>query len=142
MKRSPGSLRRRLKRRGTKGQALVELSLLLPFFLVLIVGVAEVSDSMNAYVTVVDSARDAARLGSKNLATDTQMKNLAVTEGARLRNPVLFENVTVTHPTVNSVPAVRVKVCDTRTLLMHIPLIMPENFSMCSTTTMRVLPAS
>ena len=134
MKRWLGRSGRRSRRRGEKGQALVELGFLLPFFLVIIVGVAEVGDAMNAYITVIDSARDAARLGSKGLATDPQMKNLVITEGARLRNPIFAADVTVTHPTVNGVAAVRVKVCDNRTLLM------PNSFPMCSTTTMRVLP--
>jgi Flp pilus assembly protein TadG len=141
-KRPFGVMRRVLRRRRERGQSLVELSLLLPFFLVIVVGVAEVADGMNAYITLVDASRDAARMGSKNVATDAQMKALAVTEGARLRNPVQTSGVTVTHLNVNSVPAVRVRVCTNRTLLMNVPLIMPDNFSMCATTTMRKLPVS
>ena len=134
------ALVRRLRRR-EEGQSLVELSFLLPFFLVIVIGVVEVVDSMNAYVTITDAARDAARLGSKNLATDAQMQALAVTEGARLRNPVQTSGVTVTHTTVDSVEAVNVRVCTTRTLLLSVPLVMPDNFQMCSETTMRVLPS-
>jgi Flp pilus assembly protein TadG len=130
------SLRGFLRRQ--EGQGLVELSFLLPFFLVIVIGIAEVADGMNAYVTITDTARDAARLGSKNLATDAQMQALAVTEGARLRNPVLTSGVTVTHSTVSGVNAVKVRVCDARTLLLRVPLIMPNNFQMCSSTTMRV----
>ena len=132
------SLRRLFRREG--GQGLVELSLLLPVFLVIIIGVVEVADSMNAYVTLVDAARDGARLGSKNLATDDQIKNLVVVETNRLRDPVTTGDVTVTRPTVNGVAAVRVRVCNARTLLLNLPLVMPDNFQMCSTTTMRLLP--
>jgi len=128
--------------RGRKGQAVVELAVLLPLFLVMIIGVVEVADSMNGYVTVVDAARDGARLGSKNLATDDQIKNLVVLETNRLRNATTTGDVTVTHPTVNGVAAVRVQACNTRTLMLHVPLVMPNSFTMCSTTTMRMLPPS
>lgn len=131
-------LRRLLNRQ--EGQSLVELGFLLPFFLVIVIGIVEVTDGMNAYVTITDAARDAARLGSKNLATDPQMKALAVTEGARLRNPIQTSDVTVTHTTVGGVNAVKVRVCDHRTLLLHVALVLPDNFLMCSETTMRVLP--
>ena len=56
--------------RGERGQGIVEMGFLLPLFLVIIVGVVEVADGLNAYTTIVDSARDGARLGSKELATD------------------------------------------------------------------------
>lgn len=133
------SLLRKLLRR-EEGQSLVELGFLLPFFLVIVIGIVEVTDAMNAYVTITDAARDAARLGSKNLATDAQMQALAVTEGARLRNPVQTSDVTVTHTTVGGVNAVKVRVCNHRTLLLHVDLVLPDNFLMCSETTMRVLP--
>jgi Flp pilus assembly protein TadG len=113
---------------------------MLPLFLVLIVGLIEVADSMNTYITVVDAARDAARLGSKGLATDNEMKNLVVVETGRLRDPVLTTDVTVTHPTVGGQQAVRVRVCNRRTLILDAPLILPSTFNICSTTTMRQLP--
>ena len=126
--------------RREKGQSLVELSLLLPLFLVLVIGVVEVADSLNAYVTVIDAARDGARLGSKNLATDAQIKNLVVSETGRLRDPIdPSADITITHTTASGAPAIKVKVCNNRSLLLGVPLIMPDGFRMCSQTTMRVL---
>lgn len=44
------------------GRALIELALTLPIFLILLLGVAEVGNAINAYLTVFDASREAARL--------------------------------------------------------------------------------
>lgn len=119
---------------------MVEMTMLLPLFLVIIVGVVEVADAMNTYVTVINAARDGARLGSKNLATDQEIKNLVVTETGRLRDPVNpATDVTIQHTQFDGVDAIKVEVCNDRTLILNVPLIMPDTFRMCSETTMRVL---
>jgi hypothetical protein len=136
----PVARSRRPGRRGARerGQALAESALIIPIFLVLIVGVIEVTNAMNAYVTIVSSARDGARLGSKGLASDTEIKNLVVTETDRLRDPVdPINDITVTHTTIDGVEAVRVEVCHDYTLLLGVDLILPDTFRMCSETSMR-----
>ena len=119
---------------------MVEISFILPLILVLVVGVIEIADGMNSYITIVDAARDGARLGSKNLADDNEIKNLVIVETGRLRDDVAMNDISVDHVQVDGVDAIRVEVCNDRSLLLNIPLIMPESFRMCSTTTMRVLP--
>ena len=119
---------------------MVEMAFILPLILVIIVGVIEVADTMNSYITLVDSARDGARLGSKNVASDDDIKNLVMIETNRLRDDVAAEDITISHVTVDGKDAIRVEVCNDRTLIMNIPLVMPDTFRMCSTTTMRVLP--
>jgi hypothetical protein len=106
------------------------------------VGIIEVADGMNAYLTVVDSARDGARLGAKGAATDDEIKGLIVNETARLRDDVNpTTDIDIDRAiTVDGVDAIRVEVCNDRSLLLGVPLIMPEDFRMCSHTTMRVLP--
>ena len=131
-------IRRILKRED--GQGVVEMAFILPLILVIIVGVIEVGDSMNAYITLVDSARDGARLGSKNVATDDDIKHLVMIETDRLRDDIAADDITITHTTVDGKEAIRVEVCNDRSLIMNIPLVMPDSFRMCSTTTMRVLP--
>ena len=124
-----------------RGQALAETALLLPFFLILIVGVIEVTNAMNAYVTIVSSARDGARLGSKGLATDTEIKNLVVVETDRLRDPVdPLTDITVTRAPVDGVNAVTVEVCQDYTPMLGVRLVMPDSFRMCSATSMRAFP--
>jgi Flp pilus assembly protein TadG len=119
----------------------VETGLLLPFFLLLILGVIEVTNAMNAYVTIVSTARDGARLGSKGLATDDEIKNLVVVETDRLRNDIdPAGDIQVTHTTVDGVNAIRVTVCNDYTPLLGVELVMPDSFRMCSATSMRVFP--
>ncbi|MEX1253829.1 MAG: TadE family protein [Dehalococcoidia bacterium] len=133
----------RKRLRSSRGQSMAELGLVLPIIMLIIVGVVEIADGMNAYLTVVDSARDGARLGAKGGASDDEIKNLVVTETDRLRDPIdPSTDITVDHVTVDGVDAIRVEVCNDRSLLMGVPLVLPEDFRMCSTTTMRVLPAS
>ena len=138
----PATARRGLRRilSTNRGQSVVELGFMLPLFLVLIVGVVEVADSMNSYITIVDAARDGARLGSKNLATDDEIRGLITVETNRLRDDIdPASDVTIEYLEVDGKDAVRVEVCNDRSLIMRVPLIMPDSFRMCSATTMRVL---
>ncbi len=131
----------RLFGRGERGQSMVEIGFILPLVLIVVVGVVEIADSLNSYITLIDAARDGARLGSKNLATDQQIKNLIVTETGRLRDDLDPDSdITIQHVTVDGANAIKVEVCNDRSLIMNIPLVMPESFRMCSETTMRVLP--
>lgn len=127
--------------KGERGQGMAETAMLLPLFLVLVVGVIEITSAMNAYLTVVSSARDGARLGSKGLATDDEIKALVVTETRRLRDPVdPLTDIAVSHVIVDGDDAVRVDVCNDYSLLLGVPLVMPDAVRMCSTTTMREFP--
>jgi Flp pilus assembly protein TadG len=130
------------KRRGERGQSLVELALTLPVLLLLLVGVAELGNSLNAYITVVDAGRDGARLGSRGSASDDQIKNLVVTEMARLPNQVQLADITVTHNPMSGYPSrksIRVTVCYDHSLILGVPLVTPDPIRMCSTTTMPVV---
>jgi hypothetical protein len=129
------------RRNGERGQTLVELAFMIPIFLVLIIGVIEVTNAMNAYVTVISTARDGARLGSKGLATDDEIKNLVVVETDRLRNPIdPDDDITVTHNQVDGVNAVRVEVCNDYEPMLDVPLVIPDTLRICSATTMRAFP--
>ncbi len=134
------SHRKKRGRPGERGQSLVETAILLPALLIIIIGIVEVADALNAYVTLVDSARDGARLGSKGLASDDDIENLIITETGRLRDPVAGADIDVDHILVDGVDAISVEVCDQRSLILRIPWVLPEDFRMCSRTVMRVFP--
>jgi Flp pilus assembly protein TadG len=125
-------------RRRERGQSLAEMAIVLPFFLVLIVGVIEVANGLNAYMTVVNSARDGARLASKGNASDDAVRNLVISETDRLRDDIDASDIDVVYTTVDGVEAVKVTVCNEHTLLLGVPLVMDDNYRMCSTTAMRV----
>lgn len=120
----------------------MELALTLPVLLLLLIGVVEVGNALNAYLTVVDVARDGARLGSKGAATDAQIQNLVVTETDRLPNDVQLADITVTHNPMPGYPnrkSIRVTVCYDHSLILGVPLVTPDPLRMCSSTTMPTL---
>ncbi len=128
--------------RHQRGQSLAECAIILPLFLILIVGVVEVAGAMNAYITVISSARDGARLGSRGLASDVEIKNLIVAETGHLREPVNpATDIDVTHSVLGGVNAVNVTVCNDHPSLLNVPL-MPDGFRICSTTIMRQIDPS
>ncbi len=131
--RSPG---RRPRKRGERGQSAVELGILLPIFLLLIVGVVEVNSALNSYITVVSASRDGARLGSKGAATTAAIQALVQKDLQRLPNASPTSNITITYPTVASMNSVKVKACYDHTTLMSVPILMPNSFHMCASTTM------
>jgi Flp pilus assembly protein TadG len=118
------------------GQSMVELGMMLPLILVLVIGVIEVNNALNAYITVVNSSRDGARLGSKGAASVTEIQALVVKDLERLPNTTASGNVSVTYPTVSSTNAIKVRSCYDHTTILQVPLIMPGTFQMCASTTM------
>jgi len=134
--RRPGG---RVRRRGERGQSLVELALMLPVILFLLVGVVEVGNALNAYLTVVDGARDGARLGSKGAASDADIKALVVTETERLASPVADSDITITrdYPVgAAETSAIKVEVCYDHPLILDVLDLVPNPLRMCSTTAM------
>ena len=135
-----------MRRRGERGQSLVELALTLPVILFLIVGVVEVGNALNAYLTLVDGARDGARLGSKGAASDDDIKNLVVTEMDRLPNDVDPAGDITVQRSVGvpgaETPAIKVTVCYDHPLILDVLDLMPNPLRMCSTTTMPTLDLS
>jgi Flp pilus assembly protein TadG len=126
----------RRRRRGQRGQSAVEIGIILPIFLVLILGVVEVNSAINSYISVVNASRDGARLGSKGAATTPVIQALVQKDLARLPNTTPASNVTVTYPTVAGINAVKVEACYDHSTLVGLKLIVPKSFHMCASTTM------
>ena len=142
MGRLPVRVWRRLTvRAGELAQSVVEMAFVLPVFLLLFTGVVEVGNALNSYLTVVDVSRDAARLGSKGLATDPEIRSMASTEMGKL--PDSFNSttdMTITHNPVGTDTAIEVRVCSNHHLL--VPLLstfIGNPLQMCASTTMRTI---
>lgn len=128
------------RRRGERGQSLLELSFTLPVLLLLLIGVTEVGNAINSYITVVDAGRDGARLGSKGSASDDEIKSLVVTEMDRLANDVdPVSDITVERDIVPGSSSIRVTVCYDHPLIIGIPMVTSDPFRMCSSSTMPTL---
>ena len=133
--------RRLAKKAGELGQAVVEMALVLPIFVVLLSGVIEVGDAINSYLTVIDASRDGARLASKGQATDAQIRNMTAVEMDRLRDPFSpVDDMTITHDVVPGDASIRVRVCSNHSLMMPgLEIILDDPFRMCASTTMRTI---
>jgi len=71
-----------LLKRNQRGQALIELALLLPFLLLLLLGIMEFGRTFHAYLTITYAAREGARAGA--LGEDdpvVQAKIATITKG-------------------------------------------------------------
>jgi len=122
--------------RGERGQSLVELALTIPVLLLLLIGVVEIGNALNVYMTVVDAGRDGARLGSKGSVSDAEVRNVVVMDMDRLPNLATSE-ITVDHNVMSGGrPSIRVTVCYKHSLVLSVPLVMPNPLRMCSSTTM------
>jgi Flp pilus assembly protein TadG len=134
-------LRRLRGKAGELGQSVVEMALVLPVFLLLFTGVVEVGDALNSYLTVVDVSRDGARLASKGMATDADIRNMAEVEMARLRDG--FDpatDMTITHDVVPGDSSIRVEVCSDHSLLLPVlSTFVGDPLRMCAQTTMRTI---
>ena len=66
--------------RKERGQGLVETALILPFLLILVIGIVEVGLALNRQLTVVNAAREGARFGAKGAtAADIHAQTLEST---------------------------------------------------------------
>jgi len=126
------------------GHALVEFALLLPLLATLLVGVAELGNAINAYVTVIEASREGARLavrkgGCVNAASDIQqlVRTLAQRLPAFNQNPIVVYANEDADPCFDSV-TVRVRY-DYQFISDNTPLlrgIIPRPFTLSASTTM------
>ena len=73
----------RRRSRGDKGQATVEMALVLPILIWLLVGLVDVARMANAYLIIQHATREAVRLGITG-ASDTQVAQRALNASATL----------------------------------------------------------
>jgi Flp pilus assembly protein TadG len=123
----------------------VELALTAPVLVLMVLGLAELGNGINSYLTIVAAARDGARLGAEGAASDATIVALVAKEAERLDPAVSttcvsgVSGICVTHPTISSVESVRVSVCYSHQLIVGIPGIASGSVKMCTQTVMRVV---
>jgi Flp pilus assembly protein TadG len=72
--RAGASRSRNKRRRGERGQNLVEFALILPIFMIIVLGTIDFGWALKSYITVVNSAREGARYGIVCPDTDNQIQ--------------------------------------------------------------------
>ena len=136
------------RRRGERGQSLVEFTLTAPLLIFLLLGLAELGSALNSYLTVVNTARDGARLYSQGNASHSTILTMVDKETERLQNggpPTVIENcstgagvcITTSGTAPDAQAWVKVKVCYDHPVMFGIPVLFPDIIPMCSTTIMR-----
>jgi Flp pilus assembly protein TadG len=118
------------------------MAMVLPFFLLLFVGVIECVNLYNHYISVTNAARDGARIGAKGDAiTDAEIRSLVENDLDRLPNGIDPTNdVEIDRSPQPGETAIEVTACYDHELLLHVTLIMDDTYRVCSSTTMKVLP--
>lgn len=101
-------LRPRHGRRRSRGQSLVEFALILPVFLLLVAGMTDFGMGLYSYMTVINAARDGARVGSLACGTASPACSPVVTS----RVASAASGMTLTTTTVCTKPDNTVTSCD------------------------------
>jgi Flp pilus assembly protein TadG len=83
----------RRRHRGSKGQATVEMALVLPLLIWLLVGMVDVARMANAYLIIQHASREAVRLGITG-ASDSQVAQRALASAVTLDTTRLIITVT------------------------------------------------
>ncbi|MBI3969080.1 MAG: pilus assembly protein, partial [Chloroflexi bacterium] len=104
--------RSRMSWRRISGQAIVELTLLLPVLLLILLLVIDLGRAYQAYIAVTAASREGARVGSKYAAPDagelatvtTAIQAAVVSSAGDLSIPNLPSHIVVTYPTTVAVP--------------------------------------
>lgn len=63
------------KRRGERGQTMVEFAIVLPIFLMLLLGIAQLGIAFNNYLTLTDGVRAGARYGAVLRTSGTRVSD-------------------------------------------------------------------
>lgn len=102
---------RRHRRDGQRGQSLVEFVLIFPVLLIMFLGLVEVGNLMDAYLTVVNAAREGARLGARQALT-SDIRDITNEHAARLQlmaasgqGTIIVHHVDTDATTGNIIPA-------------------------------------
>ena len=92
---------RRLRRRRTGGQSLVEFALVFPIFIMLLAGMIDFGLGLYSYMTIINAAREGGRLGATN-CTATACAGPVSARTTANANGLSLDSVTATCYIVNT----------------------------------------
>lgn len=131
---------------------MVEFTLMAPVLIIALLGMAELGSALNSYLTIVNTARDAARLYSQGDATTASIEAMVERETERLQDAPDISGIAscdaqelgVCLEEMNDGDGgvdydhVSVRVCYDHPVIIGIPVLLPGPVRMCSTTVMRI----
>jgi Flp pilus assembly protein TadG len=130
------------RKRGQRGQSIVELSLILPVFLILVMGTIDFGWALRSYSVITNAAREGARAGVVG-ASEDEIKAAVVAKSSGL---LTKDDVTVTNARTEPGTELTVRVDYEHHYISPLgPLLglisggtIPDPIPMSSTTTMRM----
>ena len=98
--------------RSTSGQSLVELTLIVPFMLLMVYGVVEVGSVISTYLTLTHTTREGANLTSRGTLPNTALDAIIASAAPTIRNNNLGQwRVIYSHLIQNPPCHARLKPC-------------------------------
>jgi Flp pilus assembly protein TadG len=128
----------KLIQKNQKGQAMVEMALLLPLLLVIIFGIMEFGRIFNAYLVITNASREGVRQGVVGM-TDSQITTSVKTAAGNLDLSSL--SVTITPNSASRVRGAELKVVVNYSVDIYTPVIsniIGDPFPISAQTVMRV----
>lgn len=118
------------------------MAILLPILLIMVLGLIESVNLFNHFISVTNASRDGARLGAQGSAiTDAEIRSLVENDLSRLPNGIdPNADVSIDRSPMPGQSAIKVTTCYDHQLLLHVTLLMPDTYRVCSDTTMKILP--
>lgn len=132
----------RRKRRGEKGQALVELAIALPLLIMLLFMFIDFSQVMVAKIAATHLARDAARYGATEGVSESSIRSRIITSGDYILDDPRTEHkmISVNKDTFNGVGEIKVNIeLGLRLYAPFVSGILPDPFVVKGKAVMRVV---
>jgi hypothetical protein len=134
------------KKRIHQGQTLIEFALLLPVFLVLIIGFLDLGRAVFYYSALSNAVRESTRyaISQRNLSED-DIKDKVIEYAFALQNtpnPLESDDITISYPLIEHGINMTISIKATYTFLPVTPFIAPSGIDLVVQSTMRISGAA
>ena len=130
--------RKRDKKRGQRGQTMVEFAIVLPIFLLLLLGIAQGGIAFNNYIQLTDATRAGARYGAPLACSGTCDRSALVTSKVKASAANLDANQVGVTITSTWQPGTDLRVCASYPFDINLIGLVVQNGNLNSCTTERV----
>ena len=130
--------RKRDKKRGQRGQTMVEFAIVLPIFLLLLLGIAQGGIAFNNYIQLTDATRAGARYGAPLACSGTCDRSALVTSKVKASAANLDPNQVGVTITSSWTPGTDLRVCASYPFAINLIGLVVQNGNLNSCTTERV----
>lgn len=130
--------RKRDKKRGQRGQTMVEFAIVLPIFLLLLLGIAQGGIAFNNYIQLTDATRAGARYGAPLACSGSCDRSALVTSKVKASAANLDANQVGVTITTSWQPGTDLQVCASYPFSINLIGLVVQNGDLNSCTTERV----